>query len=164
MALLLRRRYPRARLIMIGESMGAAVLMCLAAAPQPPPVDDYVLVAPAVWGRAEMNVLLRASLWVASSLVPGLTVTGRVARVTASDNREAIRRLSQDPRTFGVAGAPFDSLVTSARARVILARGERDPMVSTAELRAHAADAVEIAGCGHNAQVEKPDAIVDLLR
>ena len=73
-------------------------------------------------------------------------------------------RLSQDPRTFGVAGAPFDSLVTSARARVILARGERDPMVSTAELRAHAADAVELAGCGHNAQVEKPDAIVDLLR
>jgi alpha-beta hydrolase superfamily lysophospholipase len=100
MALLLRRRYPRARLIVIGESMGAAVLMCLAATPQPPPVDDYVLVAPAVWGRAEMNVLLRASLWVASSLVPGLTVTGRVARVTASDNREAIRRLSQDPLTI----------------------------------------------------------------
>jgi pimeloyl-ACP methyl ester carboxylesterase len=67
-------------------------------------------------------------------------------------------------REPGVAGAPFDSLVTSARARVILARGERDPMVSTAELRAHAADAVELAGCGHNAQVEKPDAIVDLLR
>jgi pimeloyl-ACP methyl ester carboxylesterase len=47
---------------------------------------------------------------------------------------------------------------------VILARGERDSMVSTAELRAHAADTVEIAGCGHNAQVEKPDAIVDLLQ
>ena len=73
-------------------------------------------------------------------------------------------RLSQDPRTFGVAGAPFDSLVKSARARVILARGERDAMVSTAELRAHAAEAVEIAGCGHNVQVEKPDAIVELLQ
>ena len=33
MALLLRRRFPRARLIVMGESMGAAVLMCLAAAP-----------------------------------------------------------------------------------------------------------------------------------
>ena len=73
-------------------------------------------------------------------------------------------RLSQDPRTFGVAGAPFGSLVTSARARVVLARGERDAMVSTAELRAHASQAIEIAGCGHNAQVEKPDAIVDLLQ
>ena len=63
-----------------------------------------------------------------------------------------------------VAGAPFDSLATSARARVILARGERDPMVSTAELRAHASEAVEIAGCGHNVHVEKPEAIVDLLQ
>ena len=73
-------------------------------------------------------------------------------------------RLAQDPRTFGVAGAPFDSLATGARAHVILARGERDPMVSTRELRAHASEVVEIAGCGHNAQVEKPDAIVDLLQ
>ena len=73
-------------------------------------------------------------------------------------------RLAQDPRTFGVAGAPFDSLAKSARARVILARGERDAMVSTAELRAHASDVVEIAGCGHNVQVEQPDAIVALLQ
>jgi pimeloyl-ACP methyl ester carboxylesterase len=73
-------------------------------------------------------------------------------------------RLSQDPRTFGVAGAPFDSLAKSARTRVILARGERDPMVSIAELRTHASQAVEVAGCGHNAQVEKPQAIVDLLQ
>ena len=44
----------------MGESMGAAVLMVLAANPAPPPVDGYVLIAPAVWGRAEMNVFLRA--------------------------------------------------------------------------------------------------------
>jgi pimeloyl-ACP methyl ester carboxylesterase len=73
-------------------------------------------------------------------------------------------RLSQDPRSFSVAGAPFDSLAKSARARVILARGERDSMVSTAELRAHASEAIEIAGYGHNVHVEKPDSIVDLLQ
>jgi alpha-beta hydrolase superfamily lysophospholipase len=100
MAVLLRHRYPRARLILLGESMGAAVLMCLATAPDPPPADGYVLVAPAVWGRAEMNVLLRTGLWLFANLVPGFTVTGRFARVTASDNREAIRRLSQDPLTI----------------------------------------------------------------
>jgi alpha-beta hydrolase superfamily lysophospholipase len=100
MVLLLRQRYPRARLILMGESMGAAVLLELATEPVPPPVEGYVLVAPAVWGRAEMNVFLRASLWLAAGLVPGLTVTGRVARVTASDNRDAIRRLSQDPLTI----------------------------------------------------------------
>ena len=100
MASLLHRRYPRARLILMGESMGAAVLMCLATTSDPPPADGYVLVAPAVWGRAEMNVFLRAGLWLFANLVPGLTVTGRLARVTASDNREAIKRLSQDPLTL----------------------------------------------------------------
>ena len=50
----LHRRYPHAKLFMMGESMGAAVLMVLAAAhpalPVPPlPVSGWVLVAPAVW-------------------------------------------------------------------------------------------------------------------
>ena len=62
-----------AKLILMGESMGAAVLMCLATEPDPPPVDGYVLVAPAVWGRAEMNVFLRAGLWLLANLMPGLT-------------------------------------------------------------------------------------------
>jgi pimeloyl-ACP methyl ester carboxylesterase len=72
-------------------------------------------------------------------------------------------RLAQDPRTFAVAGAPFDSLAKSARARVILARGERDAMVSTADLRAHASEAIELTGFGHNVHVENPGAIIDLL-
>jgi pimeloyl-ACP methyl ester carboxylesterase len=37
-------------------------------------------------------------------------------------------------------------------------------MVSTTELRTHATEAVEISGCGHNVQVENPEAIVDLLQ
>jgi alpha-beta hydrolase superfamily lysophospholipase len=100
MALILHQRYPRARLFLMGESMGAAVLMCLATSPDPPPADGYVLVAPAVWGRAEMNVFLRAGLWLFSELLPGFTVTGAVAKKVASDNREALRRLSQDPLTI----------------------------------------------------------------
>jgi alpha-beta hydrolase superfamily lysophospholipase len=100
MAVLLRQRYPRARLILMGESMGAAVLMCLAASASPPPADGYILVAPAVWGRAEMNVFVRASLWLASNLVPGMKLTGSIAAKVASDNREAIRRLSDDPLTI----------------------------------------------------------------
>jgi acylglycerol lipase len=100
MTVLLRRRYPRARLILMGESMGAAVLMCLAASDHPPPADGYVLVAPAVWGRAEMNVFLRASLWLVANTIPGFKVTGQIAAKVASDNREAIRRLSTDPLTI----------------------------------------------------------------
>ena len=108
MAVMLRQRYPHSRLILMGESMGAAVLMQLATSAHPPKVDGYVLVAPAVWGRAEMNVFLRTGLWLASNLVPGLTVTGSVARVTASDNKEAIRRLSQEPLT--IHGTRFDTI------------------------------------------------------
>src|SRR5262249_50007628 len=72
-------------------------------------------------------------------------------------------RLSQDPRTFGVAGAPFASLAASARARLVLARGAHDPMVSMEQLRAHTGEVEEIPGSGHNAHVERPDAIVQLL-
>jgi acylglycerol lipase len=101
MARLLRARYPHTRLILMGESMGAAVLMVLAAEQQPPPADGYVLIAPAVWGRAEMNLFLRAGLWLFSTTVPDMTATGGgFVHVRASDNYEAIRRLSDDPLTI----------------------------------------------------------------
>jgi acylglycerol lipase len=100
MAALLRQRCPHTKLILMGESMGAAVLMSLAASADPPPADGYVLVAPAVWGRAEMNIFLRASLWLVANTIPGFTVTGQIAAKVASDNREAIRRLSTDPLTI----------------------------------------------------------------
>lgn len=101
MVRLLRSRYPRTRLILMAESMGAAALMVMASQPEPPPVDGYVLIAPAVWGRSEMNPLLRASLWLADHTVPGMTVTGGgVVKVTASDNRAALVRLSNDPLTL----------------------------------------------------------------
>jgi pimeloyl-ACP methyl ester carboxylesterase len=72
-------------------------------------------------------------------------------------------RLSQDPRSFAVAGAPFGSLARSAAGGVLLARGERDHMVSLEELRMHAPRAIDISGVGHNAHVEDPRAIVALL-
>ena len=109
MAALLRARYPDVRLFLMGESMGAAVLMVAATSAAPPPVDGYVLLAPAVWGRAEMNVLLRASLWLAAETVPGWRMTGRgFIKITASDNREALIRLSTDPLTLH--GARVDAI------------------------------------------------------
>jgi acylglycerol lipase len=101
MAAQLRARYPGVKLILMGESMGAAILMVAATSPTPPPADGYVLIAPAVWGRAEMNVFLRTTLWLATNTVPNLSVTGRgIVHVTASDNRKALIRLSTDPLTL----------------------------------------------------------------
>jgi len=97
----LHQRYPDTRLIMMGESMGAAVLMGLAARPDRPDAAGWVLLAPAVWGRAEMNPFLRGSLWLASTVAPDLAVTGSsFVHVTATDNREALHRLSTDPLTI----------------------------------------------------------------
>jgi alpha-beta hydrolase superfamily lysophospholipase len=100
MAALLHARYPRARLILLGESMGAAELMCLATGPDAPGGASYVLVSPAVWSRSEMNPFERGGLWLMSHLLPGFTVTGQAAHVLASDNREALIRLSRDPLTI----------------------------------------------------------------
>ena len=100
MARLLRERHPGARLVLMGESMGGAVLMHLAVQPEAPREALYVLVAPAVWGRARMNIILRSSLWLAVNLVPGMILSGGPIRVTASDNRDALIRLSRDPLTI----------------------------------------------------------------
>ena len=101
MARLLRARYPHTKLILMAESMGAAALMVLNTQPDPPPVDGYVLIAPAVWGRAKMNFLMRASLWLADLAVPWLTLAGGgVVKIIASDNRQALMRLSNDPLTI----------------------------------------------------------------
>lgn len=101
MARLLRRLYPHTKLILMAESMGAAALMVLATQPSPPDVDGYVLVAPAVWSRSEMDFLMRATLWAADHLVPGLRLNGGgFIKVTATDNRAALYRLSTDPLTL----------------------------------------------------------------
>jgi len=100
MARLLATRHPDVRLVAIGESMGGAVLMRLAATRPPPGIGAYVLAAPAVWGRAEMDLLLRGSLWIASHTVPGMVLAdGGPVRVRATDNYGALLRLSGDPLT-----------------------------------------------------------------
>jgi acylglycerol lipase len=140
MADLLHRRYPHAKLILLGESMGAAVLMCLATAPDPPPAAGYVLVSPAVWGRADMDVFLRVGLWLFANLIPGFKVTGAVAKRVASDNREAIVRLSEDPLTLhatrfdtirGLVNLMDDALAAAPRfhAPALFLYGGRDELI-----------------------------------
>jgi pimeloyl-ACP methyl ester carboxylesterase len=165
-------------LFVIGHSLGAYIALALASRWFGVEVAGVVGVGPKiVWSEADLQgsreIAGRPPRWYATAEEAWARyrrASGLDPAVAPGDEwlaRGIVQgaegwRLSQDP--FGVAGAPFDSLAASARARVILARGERDPMVSTADLRAHSAQAVEIAGTGHNVQVEKPDAIVDLLQ
>ena len=106
----LRARYPGTKVFAMGESMGGAVLMTLAARPDAPPVDGWVLLSPAVWGRQQMGAALSGGLWLVSGLLPSLSVTGSEVplRVMASDNRDALIRLARDPLT--IRRTRFDAL------------------------------------------------------
>jgi alpha-beta hydrolase superfamily lysophospholipase len=96
-ARLLRARHPDLPLFLMGESMGAAVAILAGSSAAPPPVDGYVLLAPALWGRQSMNALMRGGLWVAGRTMPVLGFQGGVGGIVASDNMAALRRLGRDP-------------------------------------------------------------------
>jgi pimeloyl-ACP methyl ester carboxylesterase len=72
-------------------------------------------------------------------------------------------RPALDPRAFGVGQPGVAGLLAAAPVPVVLARGEHDPMVDAAQLRALTPHAVDLAGLGHNAHVEDPAAVRRLL-
>ena len=138
----LRTRYPGVPLYAMGESMGGAVLMGLAARPDAPPVDGWILLSPAVWGRQQMGMVLSSGLWLVSSVAPGLSVTGGEVKlkVVASDNREALLRLARDPLTIrrtrfdalrGLADLMDDAQAAAPRlpGHVLALYGEKDSIV-----------------------------------
>jgi len=97
---LLKARYPDKPLYIVGESMGAAVAITGitgTAGAEKPTADGYILLAPAVWGRADMNVFERAALWMTYRLAPGWKLSGSSLRILASDNIEMLRALGRDP-------------------------------------------------------------------
>ena len=107
---ILHARYPGVPVYAMGESMGGAVLMALAASGQAPAVDGWILLTPAVWGRTQMGAVLSSGLWLVASVAPGLSVTGAEVpiRVIPSDNRDALLRLARDPLT--IRRTRFDAL------------------------------------------------------
>lgn len=94
---LLRARYPGTPLYVLGESMGGAVAMTAFARPDHPKVDGVILAAPAVWGRATMDLGTRIALWFAVRVLPWLHLSGRGLNITPSDNREMLIALARDP-------------------------------------------------------------------
>ncbi|PPR27874.1 MAG: hypothetical protein CFH38_00256 [Alphaproteobacteria bacterium MarineAlpha10_Bin1] len=92
----LRQTYPDIPVYLLGESMGAAIL--LSAADQSElGADGVILAAPAVWARATMDIFTRAALWLGAHLFPATELSGRGLGVVASDNREMILGLQADP-------------------------------------------------------------------
>ncbi len=96
---LVKQRHPDIPVFLFGESMGGAVLMAAATAPDEAalPVDGLILAAPAVWARETMPFYQRWALWLASHTMPWLPLSGRGLKIKPSDNIEMLRALGRDP-------------------------------------------------------------------
>lgn len=94
---LVRERHPRARVYLLGESMGGAVATLAAASRGTNVPDGLILVSPAYWGWSNLDVLKRASLWTMMQVAPGARLTGRGLSVRPSDNTDMLKALGQDP-------------------------------------------------------------------
>jgi pimeloyl-ACP methyl ester carboxylesterase len=170
---------PTRELYIVGHSLGAYVALALASGWFGIAVHGVLGIGPKIsWPPADVQsareLAARSVRWYAAEeeawsryrRVSGLTADiapGADCLARGALEAESGWRLAQDPRTFAIAGAPFASLAASATAPIVLARGERDPMVTLQELRAHAAQAHDISGHGHNVHVEDPGAVIGLL-
>lgn len=72
-------------------------------------------------------------------------------------------RLATDPAVLAVEVPSLRSLLDAARCPVIVARGERDAIVSREQLRAAEPNAMDLASAGHNVHVEDPAAVAGLV-
>ncbi|MGW4114774.1 alpha/beta fold hydrolase [Actinosynnema sp. NPDC004786] len=72
-------------------------------------------------------------------------------------------RAALDPAAFGVGAPDVEGLLAVAKAPVVLAAGERDPMCPPEHLRAVRPDGLVLPGVGHNAHVEQPASLHPLF-
>ncbi len=96
-AMLVHREHPRAPLVLLGESMGAAVVAVAMARQRIEGVSGIVLVAPAVWGASTLDSILSGLLYVSAHTVPWLELSAALVRRHASDNRDMLAALDRDP-------------------------------------------------------------------
>jgi len=93
----------------------------------------------------------------------GLVAPGAPAATSGVAEQDGAWRPALDPRAFGVGDPQVAALLAAAPVPVVLARGEHDAMVSAEQLRALVPHPVELPGLGHNAHVEAPAAVAELV-
>ena len=93
----LRARHPGAPVFLVGESMGAAVVLAGLGNAAFPAVDGIVLVAPAVWGWHALHPAAGAALRFLARLIPFVGVEASGPGGIASDNEAARTALARDP-------------------------------------------------------------------
>ena len=136
---LLRLRHPDARLYLVGESMGGAVIIN-ALARGSLPVDGVVLIAPAVWSRDSMPWYQRVGLDTLVHIAPGMKLTGRGLGIQPSDNTAMLVAMGADPLVvketrvdalWGITNLMDDAMARIDRLHgpVLLLYGENDDII-----------------------------------
>ena len=95
-----RREHPEAKIVVIGDSMGAATAMATFGDENAPRVDRVILAAPAVWGWSTLPNQYALALWVGAHTFPWRAVEpprSVVRSRVASDNREALLQAGRAP-------------------------------------------------------------------
>jgi pimeloyl-ACP methyl ester carboxylesterase len=165
--------------VLLGHSMGGVVALELADGSAPAPAvvvafgvkvdwpEEHVAGAARMAARPVAHVATRAEAVDRYLKLAGLT--GLVDPADPATDAGVVEtpdgwRVAQDPATFGVGVPDMAGLLARAVCPVVLARGEGDPMVSEADLRALVPEPVTLPGLGHNAHVEDPAVVVELVR
>lgn len=133
-------KHPGVPVYLLGESMGGAVAMTLAAEHATPWIAGTILSAPAVWSRDTMPWYQRASLWLAAHTMPALPMSGRGFKIKPSDNIEMLIQLGRDPLV--IKGTRVDAInglvdlmdeamaaASGLRGRTLILYGGRDEII-----------------------------------
>ncbi|CAI3936234.1 Lysophospholipase [Commensalibacter communis] len=145
---IIKNRFPNTPIYLMGESMGGAVLMCLAARDDAPQVNGYILLAPAVWGSKQIGVIGDVSLRFLNLIAPNWQLNpskAPVKRVTASDNNDSLIRLYFNPLTLhntrvkalhGLVKLMDDAIKAAPRVRYhsLVQYGDNDQLVPSASM------------------------------
>ncbi|HEX5596816.1 MAG TPA: alpha/beta fold hydrolase [Micromonosporaceae bacterium] len=165
--------------VVLGHSLGGVLGLALADKRFDVPVEAVVgLGIKVAWSTDELAkaqaLAQRPVGWFPSreeAAARHLRVSGLAGLVDADDpkldaglcHEQGRWRLALDQRAFGVGAPDMPALLAAAQARVVLARGEHDPMVTEEQLAELDPAAVTLPGLGHNAHVENPEAVFALI-
>jgi pimeloyl-ACP methyl ester carboxylesterase len=167
------------QVVVLGHSLGGVVGLALASGWFGVSVDTVIgLGIKVTWTVDELEkaqaLAARPVTWFSSraeaaarylrvSGLTGLLGVEDAAVVAGLRQEQGQWRLAMDPPVFAVGAPDMTGLLAASRARVVLARGEHDQMVTHDQLAEHHSTAVTLAGIGHNAHVEDPQAVIRLL-
>jgi pimeloyl-ACP methyl ester carboxylesterase len=164
--------------VVVGHSMGGVVALALASGWFGiAPVHCFGLGIKVAWSTDElakmkqMAAAMPRSFATKDEAVQRYLKTSGLSGLLPADSEgaeagvvtdDAGWRLAADPATASIGAPPMRSLIAAASARVHLARGGSDPMVTLDQLRVFDPNAVDLPG-GHNAMVENADAVWDWI-